>query len=167
MVPLTITFDIYVTYYSSYIIDTFIINKGFLRGPCHVVRSRSIAKMKLPLTFREGMGCAMMSRRFLRAALILSLWIVSTYAQQIEWRGVDLSQLLLVEEGGGVFFDAEGVEHDILDILANNCINVARINVWNDPTDGCCSLEQALKISQRLDDVGIDVMPTFHFSDTW
>jgi len=96
--------------------------------------------------------------------LYLSLWIVPTLS---EWRGVDVSFLPLVEAGGGLFRNKFGDVRPLPEILAENHINLARIQLWHTPTRGCCSLEQFVDLAKRLDAVGIDILVNFHFSDTW
>jgi len=78
-----------------------------------------------------------------------------------------VSFLPLVEEAGAVFRNAQGIQQPLPHILAQNGINIARIHLWHTPTEGCCDLQQALKLAKRLDDVGIDILIDYHFSDTW
>jgi len=99
--------------------------------------------------------------------LFLLLCLTSLCMAELDWRGVDVSYLPLVEEGGAQFRDNQGVVTPLPRLLADNGINVARITLWHTPTEGCCDLEQALELSQRLDDVGIDIVLDYHFSDTW
>lgn len=88
----------------------------------------------------------------------------------LQWRGVDVSFLPSVENKGGVFFNQQSQQVSFIKILTENCINLARINIWVDPPpdgEGCCSLPQALELSKRLNAVDIGILMNFHFSDTW
>jgi arabinogalactan endo-1,4-beta-galactosidase len=88
-------------------------------------------------------------------------------ASKLAYRGVDVSFLPQVEEAGGVFYDSLGEERPFLEILQENCINLARVNIWHTPFEGCCSLEQALTLAKRLQAHDIDILLDFHYSDTW
>ena len=50
-------------------------------------------------------------------------------------KGVDISSLLVEEDCGVTYKDADGNEEDIMKILADAGVNCVRIRVWNDPFD--------------------------------
>ena len=50
--------------------------------------------------------------------------------------GMDVSSLLSLEESGVRYYDFDGAEQDLLQILAENGVNHIRVRVWNDPYDG-------------------------------
>ena len=81
-------------------------------------------------------------------------------------RGVDVSSVLEVESGGGVYTRA-GVAADPFEILRDAGVNLARIRVWVDPTDGCCGPDDTLALARRAADAGLDLLIDFHYSDTW
>lgn len=89
--------------------------------------------------------------------------------------GVDISSLIAEEESGVKFYDANGKEADMMDILKNAGVNCVRIRVWNDPHDtdgnsygaGNCDVENAIKIGKRATKAGLGVMIDFHYSDFW
>lgn len=89
--------------------------------------------------------------------------------------GVDISSLISVEESGGKFYDANGDEADLFDILKNAGVNCVRIRVWNDPFDadgnsygaGNCDINTASEIGKRATKAGMGVLIDFHYSDFW
>jgi arabinogalactan endo-1,4-beta-galactosidase len=50
-------------------------------------------------------------------------------------RGVDVSMLKQIERSGGKYFDADGTEMDLFDLLKANGVNWIRLRTWVDPTD--------------------------------
>lgn len=89
--------------------------------------------------------------------------------------GVDLSSVIEVENAGGKFYDAEGNEGDIFEILADYGVNYIRIRLWNDPFDengnsfggGGNDLGTDLEIAGRAVAAGLKVCLDFHYSDFW
>ncbi len=89
--------------------------------------------------------------------------------------GVDISSILEVEAAGGVFYDTDGTEKDIFEILAAHGINTVRIRLWNDPYDedgnsfggGGNDLETDLEIARRATAAGLNICLDFHYSDFW
>lgn len=89
--------------------------------------------------------------------------------------GVDVSSLISVEESGAKFYDANGDEADLMDLLKNAGVNCVRIRVWNDPYDadgnsygaGNCDIDTAVEIGKRATKAGMGVLIDFHYSDFW
>ncbi|MCD8209850.1 MAG: glycosyl hydrolase 53 family protein [Coprobacillus sp.] len=89
--------------------------------------------------------------------------------------GVDLSSIIEVEEAGGVFYDLDGNEKDVFEILSENGINYVRVRLWNNPYDsegnlfqgGGNDIETDLKIAKRAVESGMKVAIDFHYSDFW
>jgi len=85
-----------------------------------------------------------------------------------DWRGVDVSNLLQVEQAGGKFKNKQGQVQPLPQILADEGVNNARIRLFHTPKNGeCCNLNQALTLAKRLDEAGVGVTVAFQFSDTW
>ncbi len=90
-------------------------------------------------------------------------------------RGMDVSSLLVEEESGVKYYDAEGTEQDLFKILADAGINCIRVRVWNDPYDaeghgyggGNCTAETAATLGARAAAYGMDMCVDFHYSDFW
>jgi arabinogalactan endo-1,4-beta-galactosidase len=89
--------------------------------------------------------------------------------------GMDVSSLIAQEASGVRYFDFNGNERDLLEILAENGITHIRVRVWNDPYDaqghgyggGNCDIEKALRIGQRATAAGMKLIVDFHYSDFW
>ena len=89
--------------------------------------------------------------------------------------GMDASCVPSLEDGGVRFYDHDGNEKDVYQILAENGINYIRVRIWNDPYDengngyggGNCDLENAVKIGKRATKYGMKLLVNFHYSDFW
>lgn len=85
---------------------------------------------------------------------------------RVPFRGVDCSFIPQLESLGVVFFD-NSVPRDALSILASRGMNTLRLRVWNNPTDGFCSVQQTLAMAQRAKALGMRLLIDFHYSDSW
>lgn len=89
--------------------------------------------------------------------------------------GMDVSSLIAEEQSGVRYYDFDGVEKDLLQILAENGLTHIRVRVWNDPYDekgmgfggGNCDIDKALVIGQRAAQYGLKLIVDFHYSDFW
>lgn len=89
--------------------------------------------------------------------------------------GVDISSIIQLEENGAIFYDEEGRERDLFEILKENGVNYIRIRHWNNPKNdkgdyfggGNNDLEVNLKIAKRAARVGMKLVLNFHYSDFW
>ena len=89
--------------------------------------------------------------------------------------GMDISSLLAEEASGVKYYDFDGKETDLLEILAKVGVNTVRVRVWNDPFDkdgngyggGNCTIDTALEIGRRATAHGIGLIVDFHYSDFW
>ena len=81
-------------------------------------------------------------------------------------RGTDFSQLPKIEAEGYAFTDKDGTQKDALIILQEAGINMVRLKVWNNST-GDGSLQELIPYVTRLRDLNLQIMLTFHYSDTW
>ena len=103
-------------------------------------------------------------------------------------KGVDISMVDLIERSGGKFYNSQGEEADIFQILKENGVNYVRIRLWNNPTyeedqydkdgkrvarkgermgGGDNALETDLRIAKRIKAAGLKFMLDFHYSDFW
>nr|7OSK_A Chain A, Arabinogalactan endo-1,4-beta-galactosidase [Ignisphaera aggregans DSM 17230]7OSK_B Chain B, Arabinogalactan endo-1,4-beta-galactosidase [Ignisphaera aggregans DSM 17230] len=90
-------------------------------------------------------------------------------------RGVDASEAPWIIELGGKYYDENGVERDLLDILKENGVNWIRLRVWNDPYDeqgrpyggGNCDLPRMTDFAAKAKAKGFGVLIDFHYSDWW
>ena len=89
--------------------------------------------------------------------------------------GMDVSSLIAEEQSGVRYYDFDGGEKDLLQILAENGVTHIRVRVWNDPYDengmgfggGNCDIDKALVIGQRAAQYGLKLIVDFHYSDFW
>ena len=89
--------------------------------------------------------------------------------------GMDASCVPALEAGGVKYYDHNGEERDVYEILAENGVNYIRVRVWNDPFDkngngyggGNCDIENAVEIGKRATKYGMKLLVNFHYSDFW
>ncbi len=89
--------------------------------------------------------------------------------------GMDASCVPALEKGGVKYFDHNGVEKNVYEILSENGINYIRVRVWNDPYDangngyggGNCDIENAIVIGKSATQHGMKLLVNFHYSDFW
>jgi len=87
---------------------------------------------------------------------------------------VDASMIKKVLDSGGVYYNEEGKEQDVFQILALNGVNYLRVRIWNNPDSpigvqggGDLNLETAYWIAQRARRVNMRIILDLHYSDTW
>ena len=89
--------------------------------------------------------------------------------------GMDVSSVLAEERSGVKYYDFDGAERDLFEILAECGINAIRVRVWNDPYDangngyggGNCDAAVAAEIGRRAAEKGMSLIVDFHYSDFW
>ena len=105
----------------------------------------------------------------------------SLYVQKVEnlpddfIMGMDASCVPALENSGVKYYDFDGTQKDVYEILSNNGINYIRVRIWNDPFDengngyggGNCDIENAIAIGKRATEAGMKLLVNFHYSDFW
>lgn len=89
--------------------------------------------------------------------------------------GMDASCVPSLEASGVKYYDYDGNEKDVYQILSENGINYIRVRVWNDPFDadgngyggGNCDIDNAVEIGKRATQYGMKLLVNFHYSDFW
>lgn len=89
--------------------------------------------------------------------------------------GMDASAVPSLEAGGVKYYDHDGKEKDVYQILSENGVNYIRVRVWNNPFDkdgngyggGNCDIENAIAIGKRATKYGMKLLVNFHYSDFW
>ena len=89
--------------------------------------------------------------------------------------GMDASAVPSLEASGVKYYDYDGQEKDVYEILHNNGINYIRVRIWNDPFDkdgngyggGNCDINNAIEIGKRATEHGMKLLVNFHYSDFW
>ena len=105
----------------------------------------------------------------------------SLYVQKVEnlpedfIMGMDASCVPALEASGVKYYDYDGSEKDVYEILSANGINYIRVRIWNDPFDqngngyggGNCDIANAIAIGKRATQYGMKLLVNFHYSDFW
>ena len=89
--------------------------------------------------------------------------------------GMDASCVPALERSGVKYYDFDGTQKDVFEILRANGINYIRVRIWNDPYDGSgngygggnCDLDNAIAIGRRATAQGMKLLVDFHYSDFW
>ena len=89
--------------------------------------------------------------------------------------GMDVSSLLAEERSGVRYYDFDGAERDLFEILADAGVTHIRVRVWNDPYDaagngyggGNCDVPCAAALGRRAAAAGLKLIVDFHCSDFW
>lgn len=89
--------------------------------------------------------------------------------------GMDVSSVIAEENSGVKYYDFDGNEADLFEVLSESGINYIRVRVWNDPYDaeghgfggGNNDIQTALQIGQRATRYGMKLLVDFHYSDFW
>ncbi len=89
--------------------------------------------------------------------------------------GVDMSSIIDVLDKGGVFYNANGEEQDVFEILKSYGVNYVRIRLWHNPTNsnglgfggGNNTTEVGIEIAKKAARVGMRIALDFHYSDFW
>ena len=105
----------------------------------------------------------------------------SLYVQKVEnlpddfILGMDASCVPSLEASGVKYYDHEGTEKDVYQILSENGINYIRVRIWNDPYNkdgkgyggGNCDIQNAIEVGKRATQYGMKLLVNFHYSDFW
>ena len=89
--------------------------------------------------------------------------------------GMDASCVPALEKSGVKYYDFNGEEADVYQVLADNGVNYIRVRIWNDPFNsdgkgyggGNCDINNAIAIGQRATKHGMKLLVNFHYSDFW
>lgn len=89
--------------------------------------------------------------------------------------GVDVSSVIALENAGVTYYDFDGNESDLFEVLAEAGVNYIRVRIWNDPYDsdgngyggGNNDLAVAEAIGKRATAAGLKLYVDFHYSDFW
>jgi arabinogalactan endo-1,4-beta-galactosidase len=93
-------------------------------------------------------------------------------------KGGDISELTYVEQGGGKFYETNGVQEDCLQILQNHGWNFVRLRLYNNPGNpnwypskllppGIQSPTNILALAARAKARGMKIELTINYSDYW
>lgn len=88
------------------------------------------------------------------------------------YKGMDISGLPELEDGGTVLRDREGHPRDAFALAAEYGVNAIRLRLWNDPgqvpaSGGYCDLAHTIAMAKRIRAQGMSFLLDFHYSDWW
>ncbi len=89
--------------------------------------------------------------------------------------GADISTILAIQQAGRSYYDLNGSEKPLMDILKENGVNWIRLRLWNDPKDengnwygaGNVNKEAVIEMAKQAKAAGLKVLVDFHYSDFW
>lgn len=90
-----------------------------------------------------------------------------TYNDGLSFRGGDISFIPEIRKSGIKTRNRAGEIEDMVTTLKSQGMNVARLRVWNNPSNGHSSLEEVAEFAKELKKEGIRVFITVHYSDWW
>lgn len=79
----------------------------------------------------------------------------------------DISSLPEIELSNNVYFDENGLQVDLLNLLRENGINTIRLRLWVNPDGPHSSFEEVISFSERLKALDFKIWLNLHFSDSW
>lgn len=105
----------------------------------------------------------------MRPSILLSslTTFTSLASATLQYRGADISSLLVEEDDGISYKNTNGASAKLETILADNGVNTVRQRLWVNPSDGIYGLDYNLELAARMVDAGMKVYLDMHLSDTW
>lgn len=84
-------------------------------------------------------------------------------------KGADISWITEMESKGHRFYNAAGEERECTALMKELGLNAIRLRVWVDPKehDNWCNTSDMVAKAKRAEELGMDVMVDFHYSDWW
>jgi arabinogalactan endo-1,4-beta-galactosidase len=82
-------------------------------------------------------------------------------------KGADVSWLTQMESQGIKFYDRNGTQKDLFQILKDGGMNSIRLRVWVNPADDYNNNADVVSKAIRARNAGMKIMIDFHYTDTW
>jgi arabinogalactan endo-1,4-beta-galactosidase len=102
------------------------------------------------------------------ACLFLSLGLYANTAwAQTFAKGADVSWVTQMEASGIRWFNDNGTQQDVLQILKEHGMNTIRLRVWVNPSGGWNGVNDVVAKAVRARNAGFRIMIDFHYSDSW
>ncbi|PWG05868.1 glycoside hydrolase family 53 protein [Polaribacter aquimarinus] len=83
------------------------------------------------------------------------------------YAAVDISYYPTIQKKGLSFYNRNGTQRNLLQILKENDVNTIRLRLWHSPKDEHASFKEVQTFSKELKRLGFKVWLTVHYSDTW
>lgn len=110
---------------------------------------------------------------FLLAILIVSCSRTESVSSEkntsknLEIKGADLSFLPEIRESGVSLYNLQGQKEDLLMTLKKAGLNTVRLRLWKNPSTSVSNFETVKNLTKEIQNMGLKVMLTVHYSDTW
>jgi arabinogalactan endo-1,4-beta-galactosidase len=82
-------------------------------------------------------------------------------------RGADVSWITQMEASGYRWYNDNGTQQDVLQILKDHGMNSVRLRVWVNPSGGWNGVNDVVAKAIRARNAGMRIMIDFHYSDSW
>lgn len=82
-------------------------------------------------------------------------------------KGADVGWLTQMEASGRVFYNATGMQQDLLQVLKGYDMNTIRLRVWVNPAGGWNGKNDVVAKAIRARNLGLRLLIDFHYSDSW
>lgn len=106
-----------------------------------------------------------------KLATACSVFILAILASpalaSLQYRGADISSLLVEEQSGISYKDVNGNAAKLENILAGHGVNAIRQRLWVNPSDGTYGLDYNTQLAKRMINANMKVYLDMHLSDTW
>ncbi|MYN28767.1 glycoside hydrolase family 53 protein [Duganella levis] len=105
--------------------------------------------------------------------ILIALLMAATFAAHAEpfVKGADVGWLPQMEATGYKFYNRQGKQEDLLQILKEDGVNTIRLRTWVNPSSdrasGHNSKDETVAMAVRAQKMGMRVMINFHYSDSW
>ena len=107
------------------------------------------------------------SSKMLPSLVLAAGYLLSPASAALSIRGADISSLIVEENSGISYKNANGQTQVLEEIVADAGVNSIRQRVWVNPSDGNYNLDYNVKLAKRVQEQGMDTYLDLHFSDTW
>lgn len=95
------------------------------------------------------------------------MFALQTWGGEPFWLGADVAGANMMEKRGGFIFNKAGNKQELVAMMHGMGLNAIRLRVWVNPKGEWCNMEDQLVIAKRAEALGMPVMITIHYSDTW
>ncbi|WP_461451878.1 glycoside hydrolase family 53 protein [Mucilaginibacter sp.] len=92
---------------------------------------------------------------------------ITTTIDTTFFKGADVSWATQMESSGYKFYDKNGNQQDIFNLMKSLGFNSIRLRAWVNPTNGWCNTKDVVAKAVRAKNAGLNVMIDFHYSDVW
>jgi arabinogalactan endo-1,4-beta-galactosidase len=99
--------------------------------------------------------------------LLTSFLCAAPASAQTFAKGADVGWITQMEASGYRWFNNNGTQQDLLQILKDHGMNTIRLRVWVNPSGGWNGVNDVVAKALRAKNAGFRIMIDFHYSDSW